>query len=109
MTSLTHKQNQLLAFLKSRLAESQVAPSYEEMAAHLGLKSKQGIHRLILGLEERGAIRRIPGKARAVEIAEGETAAVSSFRKRLLESLDRYPETGTFTIGAIRTWLRDAA
>ncbi len=65
---LTKKQHDLLLFLEKRLRETGVSPSYDEMKEALDLKSKSGIHRLITGLEERGFIRRLPHRARAVEI-----------------------------------------
>lgn len=65
---LTKKQYDLLLFLEKRLKETGVSPSYDEMKEALELKSKSGIHRLITGLEERGFIRRLPHRARAVEI-----------------------------------------
>lgn len=65
---LTRKQNELLRFIQSRLAESGVPPSFDEMKEALDLKSKSGIHRLILALEERGFIRRLPNRARALEV-----------------------------------------
>ncbi|SDE07941.1 transcriptional repressor LexA [Rhodospira trueperi] len=65
---LTRKQHELLVFLDQRLGESGVAPSFEEMKDALGLRSKSGIHRLISALEERGFIRRLPHRARALEI-----------------------------------------
>jgi len=65
---LTKKQYDLLLFLEERLKESGVSPSYDEMKEALDLKSKSGIHRLITGLEERGFIRRLPHRARAVEV-----------------------------------------
>jgi repressor LexA len=65
---LTRKQYELLAFINRRLSESGVSPSFEEMKEALGLKSKSGIHRLISGLEERGFIRRLPHRARALEV-----------------------------------------
>jgi repressor LexA len=65
---LTRKQHELLVFLDQRLSESGVAPSFEEMKDALGLRSKSGIHRLISALEERGFIRRLPHRARALEI-----------------------------------------
>lgn len=74
---LTSKQNQLLLFIQDRLEESGVSPSFEEMKDALGLKSKSGVHRLISALEERGFIRRLPHRARALEILKlpGEAAA----------------------------------
>jgi repressor LexA len=65
---LTRKQYELLVFINRRLAESGVSPSFEEMKEALGLKSKSGIHRLISGLEERGFIKRLPHRARALEV-----------------------------------------
>ena len=65
---LTKKQYQLLIFINSRLKEVGISPSFEEMKAALNLKSKSGIHRLITGLEDRGFIRRLPHRARALEV-----------------------------------------
>jgi len=65
---LTRKQHELLLFLQSRLGQHGVSPSFDEMKDALGLKSKSGIHRLISGLEERGFIRRLPHRARAIEV-----------------------------------------
>jgi repressor LexA len=65
---LTKKQYELLVFIDHRLKESGVSPSFDEMKDALGLASKSGIHRLITGLEERGFIRRLPHRARALEI-----------------------------------------
>ncbi|MGO1117505.1 transcriptional repressor LexA [Rhodovibrionaceae bacterium A322] len=65
---LTPKQYELLLYLHEQLTERGVSPSFDEMKEALGLKSKSGIHRLITGLEERGFIRRLAHRARAVEI-----------------------------------------
>ena len=65
---LTKKQYELLMLIDKRLKENGIPPSFEEMKEAVGLKSKSGIHRLITGLEERGFIRRLPNKARALEI-----------------------------------------
>lgn len=65
---LTSKQHELLRFIDERLRENGVPPSFDEMKEALDLKSKSGIHRLIMALEERGFIRRLPNRARAVEI-----------------------------------------
>jgi repressor LexA len=65
---LTRKQNELLVFINRHLTEQGVSPSFDEMKEALGLKSKSGIHRLITGLEERGFIKRLPHKARALEV-----------------------------------------
>ncbi len=65
---LTRKQHDLLMFIHGRLQETGVPPSFDEMKDALDLKSKSGIHRLITALEERGFIRRLPNRARALEI-----------------------------------------
>jgi repressor LexA len=65
---LTRKQHDLLTFINLRLNESGVSPSFEEMKEALSLKSKSGVHRLINALEERAFIRRLPNRARALEI-----------------------------------------
>lgn len=65
---LTKKQHQLLLFIDSKLRDGGVSPSFDEMKEALALKSKSGIHRLITGLEERGFIRRLPHRARALEV-----------------------------------------
>jgi repressor LexA len=76
---LTAKQHELLHFIQQRLDASGISPSFEEMKEALGLKSKSGIHRLISALEERGFLRRLPNRARALEILKipegGKTAA----------------------------------
>jgi len=65
---LTRKQLELLRFIHERLKETGVPPSFDEMKDALDLRSKSGIHRLITALEERGFIRRLPNRARAVEV-----------------------------------------
>ena len=65
---LTRKQHELLTFIHKRLEEGGVSPSFDEMKEALSLKSKSGIHRLITALEERGFIRRLPHRARALEV-----------------------------------------
>jgi repressor LexA len=65
---LTKKQRELLQFIQERLADTGISPSFDEMKDALGLKSKSGVHRLITGLEERGFIRRLPHRARALEV-----------------------------------------
>src|SRR5687767_11979386 len=65
---LTRKQHELLLYINERLSETGVSPSFEEMKDALDLKSKSGVHRLISALEERGFIRRLPNRARALEV-----------------------------------------
>lgn len=67
---LTRKQYELLNFINERLESTGVSPSFDEMKDALNLKSKSGIHRLITGLEERGFIRRLPHRARALEVTK---------------------------------------
>src|SRR5258707_1964882 len=76
---LTRKQLELLRYIHERLKESGVPPSFDEMKDALDLRSKSGIHRLITALEERGFIKRLPNRARALEViklpdAMGQTA-----------------------------------
>ncbi len=79
---LTRKQQELLIFIHRRLSEGGVSPSFDEMKDALDLRSKSGIHRLITGLEERGFIRRLPHRARALEVL------------RLPDGLEAAAETG---------------
>ena len=65
---LTRKQHELICFIEDRLNDSGVSPSFEEMKEALDLKSKSGVHRLISALEERGYLRRLPNRARALEV-----------------------------------------
>mgnify|MGYP001388305968 FL=1 len=75
---LTKKQKNLLVFINKKIRSSGISPSYEEMKNSLNLKSKSGIHRLISALEERGFIRRLPHKARALEVLKlPETASAN--------------------------------
>ena len=74
---LTRKQNELLMFINKRLNDDGVSPSFDEMKEALRLKSKSGIHRLITGLEERGFLRRLPHRARALQVLKlPDTAAM---------------------------------
>ncbi|MEX2643106.1 MAG: transcriptional repressor LexA [Acetobacterales bacterium] len=75
---LTHKQYELLTLIDRRLRASGVAPSYDEMKEALGLRSKSGIHRLITALEERGFIRRLPHRARALEVLKVPESAAAA-------------------------------
>ena len=84
---LTAKQHELLHFIQQRLDASGISPSFEEMKEALGLKSKSGIHRLISALEERGFLRRLPNRARALEVLktpEGAKAPVLSDRDNIV-------------------------
>src|SRR5688500_15179346 len=67
---LTAKQRELLHYIDGRLKQSGISPSFDEMREALDLKSKSGVHRLISALEERGFIRRLPNRARALEVVK---------------------------------------
>ena len=80
---LTAKQRELLLFIDERLKDGGISPSFDEMRAALDLKSKSGVHRLISALEERGFIRRLPNRARALEVVkipEAQAATVTPIR-----------------------------
>ena len=75
---LTSKQHELLRFIQARLTATGVSPSFDEMREALDLKSKSGVHRLIGALEERSFIRRLPNRARALEVLRMPEAAVAA-------------------------------
>jgi len=85
-TMLTKKQIQLLEFIQARMARDGVPPSFDEMKIALDLRSKSGIHRLVTALEERGFIRRLPHRARALEIVRlpDTLSKGSGFRPRVI-------------------------
>ena len=87
---LTRKQYELLVFIEKALRETGISPSYDEMKDALSLRSKSGIHRLITGLEERGFIRRLPHRARALEVL------------RLPENMDLSAPVGGFSPNVIK-------
>jgi repressor LexA len=97
---LTRKQHELLMFIHERLKETGVSPSFDEMKEALDLASKSGIHRLITALEERGFLRRLPHRARALEVVKMPQQATASsppkgrapFRPQVVEGV-RMPET----------------
>src|SRR6476660_3750370 len=97
---LTRKQKELLMFIHERLKETGVPPSFDEMKEALDLKSKSGIHRLITALEERGFVRRLPHRARAMEIVklpdsmpQGAASRSRGFSPSVIEgSLGRVPQ-----------------
>jgi len=80
---LTRKQHDLICFIADRLEESGVSPSFEEMKEALDLKSKSGVHRLISALEERGFLRRLPNRARALEVLKMPERAETGKVKKL--------------------------
>ncbi|HEY8565252.1 MAG TPA: transcriptional repressor LexA [Beijerinckiaceae bacterium] len=84
---LTRKQHELLRFIHERLRQTGVPPSFDEMKEALDLKSKSGIHRLITALEERGFIRRLPNRARALEVIRMPETAATTPRGRFNPSV----------------------
>src|SRR5260370_12403058 len=102
---LTRKQSELLRFIHERLQESGVPPSFDEMKDALDLRSKSGIHRLIMALEERGFIRRLANRARAIEVLRlPESATVAS------PSAQKFsPSVIPGNLGRLLTTSRDAA
>ena len=95
---LTKKQRELLLFINQRLTATGISPSFDEMKDALSLKSKSGIHRLVSGLEERGFIRRLPHRARALEVVrlpEGSAAGAASERSRFSPTVIRGDFTGS--------------
>ena len=84
---LTRKQHELITFIQKRLEESGISPSFEEMKEALDLKSKSGVHRLISALEERGFIRRLPNRARALEVIKTPEGSVARAPKPANDAL----------------------
>ena len=101
---LTKKQSELLRFINERLKEDGVPPSFDEMKEALDLRSKSGIHRLIMALEERGFIRRLPNRARALEVlrlpdSTAPTPRPQKFSPSVIEGdLGRIRQTNTVPI-----------
>jgi len=110
---LTKKQRELLAFIEARLAADGVSPSFDEMREAIGLKSKSGVHRLVGGLEERGFLRRLPNRARALEVLRGpaeSTPAPTAPRDAPLTAMGEVvslPLYGAIAAGAPIEALRD--
>ena len=104
---LTAKQHELIRFIQQRLEVTGISPSFEEMKDALDLKSKSGVHRLISALEERGFIRRLPNRARALEVVKLPEDAVTA-----PGTANRAPEPANDTLvatHAVKPTVRDAA
>ena len=95
---LTKKQKELFDFLKSYISENEISPSFEEMKEAVNLKSKSGIHRLITSLEQRGFIKRLKHKARAMEITKRSSNNISSNRNDNNQSF-KIPLLGSIAAG----------
>ena len=95
---MTKKQRELLLFINQRLTATGISPSFDEMKDALSLRSKSGIHRLVSGLEERGFIRRLPHRARALEVVklpEESAAGAAGQRGRFSPTVIRGDFTGS--------------
>ncbi|MGY6551937.1 MAG: transcriptional repressor LexA [Erythrobacter sp.] len=104
---LTAKQHELIRFIQQRLEETGVSPSFEEMKEALDLKSKSGVHRLISALEERGFIRRLPNRARALEVIRQPEDATPAPRAGLRLAADNDAAVAAIVANAQRD-VRDA-
>lgn len=74
---LTRRQSDLLSFIRATMSANGIPPTFDEMRDAVGQKSKSGVHRILVALEERGHIRRMPGRARAIELIDARTAVVN--------------------------------
>ncbi|TGX49623.1 transcriptional repressor LexA [Sphingomonas gei] len=92
---LTRKQHELICFIADRLAETGVSPSFEEMKEALDLKSKSGVHRLISALEEREFIRRLPNRARALEVLRVPERAIDTRKSAAAKGDKSSPASAT--------------
>ena len=92
---LTKKQLELLIFLEEKMSNSIIPPSFEEMKVALNLKSKSGIHRLISALEERGFLRRLPHRARSIEILKSYKTVKNVNSSNILHFLLTWTPKGT--------------
>ncbi|MDD2325545.1 MAG: transcriptional repressor LexA [Alphaproteobacteria bacterium] len=94
---LTRKQKDLLYLIRDRLVAEGVPPSFDEMKTALGLRSKSGIHRLITGLEERGFVRRLPHRARALEVLrlpdDAPDQAVPTLKTKVRDTVRKVADT----------------
>ncbi len=96
---LTRKQHELVCFINDRLKETGVSPSFEEMKEALELKSKSGVHRLISALEERAFIRRLPNRARALEVLRMPERPTARKKKAPAPQLT-HPRSGSTPVAA---------
>lgn len=91
MIGLTRKQRELYDYIAVRLTADGIAPSFAEMGRAIGMVSVSRVHRLLLGLEERGYIRRMPHRPRAIELVKQEESAVT-LNAEVLALADQYAE-----------------
>ncbi len=96
---LTKKQKELYEYLYDYISKNSISPSFEEMKVAVNLKSKSGIHRLITSLEERGFIKRLKHKARAMEITKSLKNSIASFARDLEDIPTSIPLLGSISAG----------
>ncbi len=96
---LTKKQKELYEYLSDYIAKNSISPSFEEMKVAVNLKSKSGIHRLITSLEERGFIKRLKHKARAMEITKNLKNSISNFARDFENNAISIPLLGSIAAG----------
>lgn len=89
MMGLTARQAECLRFIVSHIEEAGCAPTFDEMRDHLGVSSRSGVHRLLEGLESRGAIRRFRGQSRAIEVLPSRDVLASFSNAALLAEVER--------------------
>ena len=104
---LTRKQAELLRFIHERLKEAGVPPSFDEMKDALDLRSKSGIHRLITALEERGFIRRLPNRARAIEVIKLPESVAHGMSSGVARARGFTPSVIEGNLGRVRTASED--
>ena len=83
---LTTRQAQCLSIIETRIKQTGLCPSFDEIAGGLGIRSKSNVNRLLNGLEERGKIRRLPGRARSIALIETDVARINPEIARLVKS-----------------------
>ena len=96
---LTKKQKELYDYLKNYISSNEISPSFEEMKSAVNLKSKSGIHRLITSLEERGFIKRLKHKARAMEITRNLKNNLNNYGNKLADNSISLPLLGSIAAG----------
>jgi SOS-response transcriptional repressor LexA len=108
MIGLTPRQSECLTFIKAYIDVDAVAPSLDEICVAMGLKSKSGAKRLLEGLEERGVIRRSPGRARSIEIIDPATMQAVSLNSEIFNLVRAYAASERIGIDtAANALLRD--
>ena len=96
---LTKKQKELFDFLKKYISKNEISPSFEEMKNAVNLKSKSGIHRLMTSLEQRGYIKRLKHKARAMEITKNFATSINKFNENIENLGIQIPLLGSISAG----------